>query len=340
MNLANRTRPLVAAALAAAGAMHGVYADRVALTNGDVLTGSVIEQSEQSITLEHALLGTIVIDANRVERVIRETPDESAEGQPPADTSEAIQQRSGANDTDLEAARADAKRTAERTEDPFAKVLSDWNHRLTLGLNGTAGNTEQQNVRVRFKSGYEDGRDRWAFDSSWFYARADGDQTQNQFQSSFTRDWLQEDRPWFFFLKGQHQYDERRSWQNRTSAFGGGGYTLAKNERVEINTRLGFGGTYEFGSVNEFTPEALFGGSVIKWHVTERAAISGETVYYPSLEDSANFRVESAVEWTYKLDAAEGLSLKLGLENEYDSNTPNETGNNDIRYYGAVVLSF
>lgn len=344
LTLANNKTIRAACALALAGGLLPAAADTVELTNGDTLTGTVVQSDDRGVILKHPILGTIPLAAERIEKVTLDsdadtpvktnnTPNADAERSEASGTKPAATPANKA--TEQAALEAAAK---ERTF--WQHFREEWNSRLTLGLNGSNGPTDQKDYRVKFKTGFEDGAERISFDTSWYYATADGNQTQNQVQANLTKDWLQKDKPWFFFVKGQYKFDNNRSWENRTSAFGGGGYTLAKTDDVEVNTRLGFGGTYEYGAVNEFTPEALFGGSVIKWHVTERSALSGETIYYPSLEDTTNFRVESSIEWTYKLDMADGLALKLGLENEYDSNTANEDANNDLRYYGAVVLSF
>lgn len=315
-------------------------ADTIELTNGDVLTGTVMEQTDQGVTLNHAILGKITLGTDRIASVKISGADEPATESQTPDADAEKSEAPASPSPDTQALEQAALEAAGEERSFWQRFREDWDSRLTLGLNGSSGPTDRQDYRVKFKTNFEDGRERVSFDTSWYFATADGNQSQNQIQANLTKDWLQKDEPWFFFVKGQYKFDNNRSWENRTSAFGGGGYTLTKTDDVEVNTRLGFGGTYEYGSVNEFTPEALFGGSVVKWHVNDRSAISGETIYYPSLEDSANFRIESSLEWTYKLDMADGLSLKLGVENEYDSATPNETGNNDVRYYGAVVLSF
>jgi hypothetical protein len=354
LNLATQKTIQTACALALAGVVDHAAADTVVLTNGDTLSGDIVQSDDRGVILKHSVLGTVALDAKRISKIIRDadTPQatdgtKSAEAPAAPDPTPTPKptpepQPKPATDFAADAKAVQQRATEAAVEDRsfWQRFREDWNSKLTLGLNGSAGPTDRKNYRVQFATGFEDGRDRWKFDTSWFYATADGDKVQNQTQTNFTKDWLQKDAPWFFFVKGQHRFDENRSWENRTSAFGGGGYTIAKTDDVEVNTRLGFGGTYEFGSVNEFTPEALFGGSVIKWNISERAAVSGETIYYPSLEDAANFRIESKLVWTYKLDMADGLALKLGLENEYDSATPNEDANNDLRYYGAIVLSF
>jgi hypothetical protein len=348
-NNRQRTTAALLAACLSACLTDVASADTVELTNGDTLTGEVVEHSDKGVILKHPALGTIAIGTDRVKSVSTDPADPDlvpqAQPQPPAGPAKKPDPKPApdpaadqAEQVKQDAEQAAAKQPEARTA--LQRFLADWKSKLTLGLNGAGGQTDRKNYYVKFATRFQEGRDRVTANAQWYYGTANGRTNQNQFNADLTRDWLQEDSPWFFFIKGQYKFDANRSWENRTSAFGGGGYTLAKTEDLELNTRIGFGGTYEYGDINDFTPEALFGGSIVKWNLTDRAAIAGSTTYYPSLEDSANFRLDSALEWTYKLDLAKGMSLKLGVENEYDAQTPNDSGHNDLKYYGAVVVSF
>ena len=312
------------------------------LTNGDVLTGEVISLTQTHLTLKHDVLGEITLPRERVKEIHTGQASESADATDPKAKTHSKSDGKSENKAAIDpaAVKEQAKKKAKTSDAQQSALLPGWDSRLTLGINGVSGNSDRQNYIAAFKTQFEDGRDRWLINSRWFYAFADGNQTQNQFNADFTRDWLQKDSPWFFFLKGSYRYDAMRSWEHRTSGFGGGGYTIAKTDKLEVNTRIGFGGTYEYGDVNEFTPEALFGGSVMKWDITDRTSLAGETIYYPSLENSGEFRIETSLEWRYKLDLMNGLSFKLGIENEYDSRTPNEPGNNEVQYFGALVFDF
>jgi len=318
-----------------------VSADRVVLNNGDALSGEIVERTETAITLRHAVLGDLVLPIERVRKVEAEAAgserDTSAEAEgntesTPGETDEAA--------PDAEAIEHDAKQAADANLSPTEQFLRDWESTLTLGLNGASGNSDTQDYRVGLRTHYQEGRDRWKVDTDWYYATADGRKTRNRFSTDVVRDWLQEDSPWFFFLKGSYTYDENHNWLNRTSGFGGGGYTLANNDKVELTTRVGFGGTYEYGDVNEFTPEALFGGSAVDWRMTDRSTVNGDVIYYPSLEEESAFRVESILQWRYKLDSERKMSLNLGIENEYDSRTPNDPNNNDFKYFATVSFEF
>lgn len=342
---------LTACALALTGAVNHAKGDTITLTNGDVLTGTVVQSDERGVILKHPIIGTIPIADERIVKITLDQgktdepahtgrqPDAETEKRASADTP-AAHRTPAASKQQIKAAQAAAREAAEQERSIFQAILEDWNSRLTLGLSGSSGNTDRQNYRVMLNARQTKGRDRWDFNSRWVYAYANGRRNQNQLETNLTREWLQADSPWFFFLKAQYKYDAKRSYQNRTSAFGGGGYTLAETEKLEVNTRMGFGGTYEYGSVNEFTPEAFFGGSVVSWEINERSSFEGETLFYPSIENRQDYRVESSLQWLYKLDYASGLSFKIGLENEYNADASNDASNNDLKYYGAVVLKF
>lgn len=352
-----RVTNLIATAFAAA--LHiAATADTVELVNGDTLTGTVVAQAEGKIVLEHAQLGRVELSAEDVKQVkiaeadAPDAPEVPAAPEAPAATPQAgepIDAPGGVPVPDPQpdpqpnpeqAAAAAAEAAALEAPSLLDTFIEEWDTKLTLGFTGTSGNADRQNYHAKLDTQYETDHLRWTINSSWFYAVANNRRSQNEVQTKITRDWLQKDNPWFYFIRGEHEYDQFRAWENRVSAFGGAGYTLIDDKQLEVKARLGLGGTYEFGPINEFTPEAFFGGSVAKWKINARHTLSGEMIYYPSLEDSSDFRIQSKLEWLYKLDLASGMSLKLGVQNEYESQTPGDNDNNDLKYYGALMISF
>ena len=53
-------------------------ADTVELANGDTLTGTVVEQTDAGVTFEHAALGRIELDKERIAAVTIDPPAEQA----------------------------------------------------------------------------------------------------------------------------------------------------------------------------------------------------------------------------------------------------------------------
>ena len=92
----------------------------------------------------------------------------------------------------------------------------------------------------------------------------------------------------------------------------------------------------EFGGIDdEWVPEANFGAD-FEHCLTKRQKLKLTTDYYPSWEDSDNFRLVSNANWEILLDEATNLSLKIGAVDRYDS-TPNGLQHNDIDYYVTLL---
>ena len=314
--------------LAALPATHCV-ADTVTLTNGDILNGTVTDQNDQTVTLTHPVLGDIVLPAEQVQAVAV-TP---AEGE------------------DIEASTEPAATGAvvpPATEEPppnlnpdslSQKILPGWDKHFELGFTGSDGNSQTLNIHSGFSAIQEDDYKRWNLDMSYLRNQDDGMRTRNEFTTEIVRDWLMPDSPWFKFASGKYEYDEFQTWESRASAFVGVGKVLKDTDIHKLTGRVGIGGSYEFGSVNEIVPEALLG---LEWDykINDRQSLKSYVTVFPDLDEFGESRTLAGTAWTIKIDEADGLSLKFGIDNEYDSKTEGDSKHNDVTYYGALVFDF
>ena len=66
-----------------------------------------------------------------------------------------------------------------------------------------------------------------------------------------------------------------------------------------------------------------------------------KNTFYPALDPFfAEYRNVTEANYKISLAAGDGLSLKLGVYNEYDSEAPDDSENNDFKYFGALVYDF
>ncbi len=300
------TDGLIAALLSIACLLHPAtaVAGKVLLTNDDELSGVVTERDETGLTLEHQDLGTLRLEA--------------------------------ANIQDVTLKKSDPAYVKPTVPDFFW----GWDKTVSAGLNGSDGNTETLSLYARFETGYEDENDRWAFDASVFYAENDGEETQNEFQISLTKDWLFEGEPMFYWVNTKYENDRFTGFKERTSGFAGIGYDFVQDQDYTLIGRLGVGGQYEAGRVNEFTPEMLISLEG-KWQINDASSLRYYTFLYPSLDPAfSEFRNVSGLAYKVSVDKANGLSLKAGVENEYQSEVAVGTEKNDLKYFAALVLDF
>lgn len=298
-----------------------LLADTVELVTGDLLHGTVAERSESAVVIEHPVLGRVTLPADQVKAV-------TLASDAPAEDAEAIP-------AEPPAAVAEAAAPNGLSQ----KLLPGWDKHFELGFTGTDGNTQTSSVSVGFAALRENDEERTKLALSVFRNEDDGTRTRNEAAGELTHDWLMPGSPWFKFINAKLEYDEFRDWETRASVFVGVGKQLIDNDKHSVIGRAGIGGSYEYGTVNEPVLEALFG---LEWVYTinERQTLSSYVTVFPDLDEFGESRVLAGSAWTIKIDEADGMSLKLGIENEYESRTEGTAKHNDVKYYGALVFDF
>ena len=297
----------------------GVMADDLRLTSGESLRGRVVKQTTKIVVLEHAILGRLKIPTEQVSSVNRDT----------------VTQKDPESGTP-ESPKSQTETLTAKSSHP----LDGWKSQIELGLTGTKGNSNVASFRGAFKAKKETPEDRWNADGSYFFTENGGETTSSKLTTGLIKDWLFPDTPWFTFAKGRYDVDHFKPWRSRVSGHTGLGYTFIRNENLEIIGRLGGGVTKEFGGERELRPEGLIGTTVIRWDLNESQTLSLSTMVFPDLSEDGEFRATSNADWKVKIDAARGLSLKLGIANEYESAPHGDAKHNDFKYYSTLVIEF
>ena len=82
--------------------------------------------------------------------------------------------------------------------------------------------------------------------------------------------------------------------------------------------------------------DALIGAD-LTWHISAQQHFTFSNYFYPSLSDAGEFRNLTIVGWIHAIDWFEGLALKFGIRNEYDTS---ESIPNDFNYNFSVLWGF
>lgn len=282
-------------------------AGTVTLTNDDTVTGTVTGQTDDTVTVDHPDLGVLSIPAANIAGVELEETDPIY------------------------------------VDPPVPTWFVGWDKTISAGLTGSDGNTDSLNVYASFDTGYENKTDRWDINADVFYSENEGINTTNYYQAEITKDWLVPGERHFYWAQGKYENDRFTGWEERTSGYVGLGYEFITKDDPQDYTligRLGVGGAYEAGVINEFTPE-LFLGLEGEWTIDDDSALQYYTYFYPSLDPAfSDFRNTSGVAYQVSVDKAKGLSLKVGAENQYNSAAAPGTEENDLKYYLALVVDF
>ncbi len=298
------TAPL-ALTLAAATLCPTLAAGTVTLQNGDRIKGSILTNSDDGLYLQHKTLGQLTLDQTQVKAVAYSHTDPAYEG---------------------------------NALDHW--FFPGWDKSLEIGFSGTDGNTDTLNFYAAFSTKQTTERDRWDIQARYFLTYDEGDQTRDEGNAFVIKDWLVPDEDYFYFGTARYDHDRFSGYEDRFSGFLGVGYDFIDDGVWAVTGRLGAGGNYEAGAVNEFTPEALVGIEAT-WTIDENQEFHIFNNLYPAFDPLfGEFRNVSGAEYKVKLAAGRGLSLKLGIENEYLSEVEEGTEHNNLNYFGALVYDF
>lgn len=212
-----------------------------------------------------------------------------------------------------------------------------WELELSLGLNGSRGSTDSDNLRAGFSASQETNRNIFSLDLTYKYAREDSDKTENRFIALARNDWkLGDDSPWSVFAEGEYEDNEFQNFDQRVRGSGGVGYRIIGDENATLRARVGAGYTHSFGDVDDGYVNGLVGLDFTT-KVAENQELVTSVTYYPNLEDTGEFRLVSTAAYSVSLDSEGSLSLRLGVENRHDSEADPKS---DTDYFVLLVYGF
>lgn len=226
---------------------------------------------------------------------------------------------------------------------PPAPPEPAWKVRAELGASGSTGNNDQSDLHAAISALHatEDGR--LKLGAGWATAKTDGDKTKDQKYVEGTYDFLFRDSPWSVFATGRLDWDEFQDWDRRASVGLGAGYEAVKEKDMSLRLRAGIAETREWGASDpdrdSWRPEGLLGAE-LTWTLNEIHSIEAKTTWYPDLQDSGEYRLVSSASWSIRLSQSSSVSLKLGVEDEYDTHNEDPFEKNDFRYFVALLVEF
>lgn len=302
----------IAAALAASAGLASADTVTLTLTNGDTVNATLVAQTDDGYTIDHPVLGTLTIPVSSVESAIV-TPDPDTPDAP------------------ADAEEADEQTTIEAEEE------SPWEVELSFGLNGTAGSTQTENIRLGAAAKRTTESNETSLNLSYHLARDEGDNTENRFELRGRHDYLFEDSPWRAFAQASFVDDQFQDFNQQYRGNAGVGYEFINNDDTFLLGRFGAGAVYETDAdPEELSPELLF-ALEYEHAITDNSNIALSTEVYPDLRNDAEPRITNRGSYDITLSEEKNLSLRLGAEHRYN---PQEENRNEVDYFVLLVYAF
>lgn len=302
-----------------------VRADEIELENGDKIEVTIIEETDDTLIVEHAQLGRMTVPRSALK--------------PPAPPNPGL----------------------------FGtKFMEGWKRGVGFGFGGASGNSSDASINANLDFSREAETFRGVFDAGYFYSTQNGIKTTNSFTAGYQHDLLFSESKWFLFGRGRYQFDEFQPWENRISASAGVGYDFLKHKKYDLRGELGVGFSWISNNLvkaavlpatpavyqSTWKPEGVAGLSG-SWRPFKGHEFTAGVTYFPDLMDWPEFRLLADAGYQIAISPIDGLSLKFGMQDEYNSTTdtsapvpgsntipPRLQQKNNLKYYGNLVYEF
>jgi len=332
--------------------------DEIVLTSGETLQGSIVARTELTVVFDHAILGMLEIQLSGIDRINNrpvgltpETRNVPPKGEtPPAKAEKVTPPPMDAPDPNPPTTTPPDPVVPAPALTPDEESAAEWDSSIEFGLNGSQGSTETANVRAAFNTSRTTPVTTLRLDATYRMATTRGDRTEQRFTAGAFHEWKKKDSSWTAFAQGRVDADEFQPWDVRLTFSSGFGYVLV-DHRVErddgksdnifkLTARGGAGVRQEFGALeDDFGPEGLLGAD-FQYALNDRMRLAGGSTLYPDVRDLGEFRIVSNVDVTVALEELEGINMRLGISNEYETLQDDSFDRSDFSAYAAVVVKF
>ncbi len=224
----------------------------------------------------------------------------------------------------------------------WARMFKDWKFNTQLGINGSQGNSEFFNFRGSLNATRSTDKSKSSLGASYSFATRTRATVENRLRIDGRQEWLQVPLPRLrSFANATLELDEFQSWDYRASGNGGLGYTFYDTPKIYLLGSMGLGVSQEIGggSNQDLRPEAVLGAE-FRYTINERQKITANFDAFPNLSDTERFRARGRAQWEILVDPETTMTLRLGLEDRFDTQAGKLNKNHDLDYFATLGWSF
>lgn len=323
----------------------------VTLATGDTLRCRVLQVTEDTVVLEHALLGRMFLSRDSVTAMTPLTQTDTPPLPPgptnPADGGEPAASEADATDSAPDATSPTAAAPTGAIGSPLDVLTAPdeksfwvgWTRSVDLGINGSSGNSDTFNGRIALNLARKTTRLETTAGALYLYQRDNAGVTKDRGEINLRNDWLLTNSRWRVWAQAKGEYDADADWTARVNGAAGMGYEFIQNDKTTLIGRVGLGASREFGGMsNDVVPEGVLGADFTH-KLNDRNSVFANVDYFPDLSDFGEFRTVSKAGWETIVDPDTKLNLKLGIEHRYDSD-PGDAEASEIDYFVTMGWTF
>ncbi len=296
--------------------MHISYADEVYLKNSDKISGKIVEETQESLRLETAAMGTISIKKPLVKNI-----------------------------TYSEKTPKHAKEPAKKTEEEISATQDSritWKREVSLGYNRVTGNTRESRLSGSFLINRNNFHvDEWTFKGNIFYSSAKRKMdSQNWYSSGRYAYSFGSSKMWYNFYNIEADHDRFADIDYRIVPSSGIGYWFSDTPEFKLMAEAGAGYEYTVfrSDIKNSEQWVLIPRVYLEKKISQNSVIRQDLFYYPHFESFGKYRILSKTSLDVTINKK--FTIRLTLTDSYNSDPPEDIKNNDLRLTSSLVYSF
>lgn len=334
-----------------------VFADQVIMTNGDRLTGKIVQKDGDVVILQTDAVGTVKIKWSAVAEIISDEPlsvtlDDGKVVQGKIETEENKVKVAVAEEENLTVEKKAIKivRTpeeqkkyeAEQKRIAESKLTDFWSGTVDVGFSMTSGNSDTRTFTAGLRGVRETPDNKFTVYANALQIKdTSNGNKKTKAQSIWTgaRYDVDINRKWFAFGSGDFEYNKPQKLDIRAVLGGGLGYHAVRKDRLNLDFTMGVTNNYENFStgIQRNSAEVLLGQEV-KFKLNSRTRLTERAVLYPNISRFGDVR--ALFDTSLQTDINSWLGWHLTIGNRFNSRPIDRTEKNDFLLSTGLRFSF
>jgi len=288
--------------------VNNVFADEVYLKNKDKISGEIIEEDEDIVSVKTESMGVIVIKKEFIDNIVK--PERIV------------------------------KKDEEEKETQKPEI--SWQREISAGYNTSRGNTRTEQFSLNaFVNRNRKHIDEWTFKGNIFYSEANKEMDSQKWYGIGRYAFSFGPRKALYnFYRLEADHDRFADVYYRAIPASGVGYFFFDLPEPKLLVEVGLGLEYTdyYGDKKNTSNLVAVPRLFYEQELFKRSKFTQDIYVYPALTDSGSYRVHS--ESAFTLSINDKLGLRLSLIDDYSSEPPLDIKKNDLTLMSSLVYSF
>ncbi|MGC9451802.1 MAG: DUF481 domain-containing protein [Oceanipulchritudo sp.] len=326
------------------------------LVDGSRLEGELQKIHQGTFYFKTAFAGVLEIPQEKVQSLQSEAPvsvrtdsGEVFQGpvQPEEGSTVRVASSAGTVRTDISEV-ASAWKPGE--EDPIvaarqaelAGQMRKWTYVAGADISGSDGNTNDFGAGLVAEAKLEGPNDRLLIYGSYKYKETEGVRSEDEQKGGlkYTNFFTEK---WGWFLREELERDTFEGIDFRSTTAAGLSYRFIKQERLSLEGSAGLSYRYESYLDDDLEDDGFPGldfGLDLNWQFADWGRLVTSLSYIPSIDDFGDYLIEHESGIDFPLGTSDKWVMRLGLENQYNSNPGGDREKLDTKYFARLLLTW